>query len=215
MSARVEVLPWERQPREGEVAYAAFLAYRDLGPSRTHEAARERLGKRPGYLKPIERWSVLRDWRRRPCAWDDHLQSERDKIAEEAAAQWERRRLQALEEGWRLCRSLRARLTQMLAFPPETPVVARPRPAEETQEVIPDAVTTPGEAKETAVRGPSRWDYTTVARLSKLVVELEWAILAEALPRPEEIDPLTATTEELQSLPGPPPSPGPPAAALT
>ena len=32
MSARVEVLPWERQPREGEQAYAAFLAYRDLGP---------------------------------------------------------------------------------------------------------------------------------------------------------------------------------------
>ena len=52
MSACVEVLPWGRQPCEGEQAYAAFLAYRDLGPRRTHEATRLRLGKRPGYLKP-------------------------------------------------------------------------------------------------------------------------------------------------------------------
>ena len=120
MGARVEVLPWERQPREGEEAYAAFLAYRDLGPGRTHEATRKRLGKRPGYLKPIERWSALRDWRRRAGAWDAHLQAERDKVAAEEAAKWERRRLQALEEGWQLCRALRARLEQMLALPLET-----------------------------------------------------------------------------------------------
>ena len=75
------MLPWERQPREGEEAYAAFLSYRDLGPGRTHEATRMLLGKRPGYLKPIERWSALRDWRRRSGAWDDHLQAERDKVA--------------------------------------------------------------------------------------------------------------------------------------
>ncbi len=199
MSARVEMLPWGRQPREGEEAYAAFLAYRDLGPSRTHEATRKRLGKSPGYLKPIERWSVLRHWRERSCAWDDHLQRERDKIAEEVAAQWERRRLQALEEGWQLCRSLRAKLAQMLAFPLETPVVAKSEPAKEKREVIAEAVATPEETKETVGRGPSRWNYTTVARLSKLVVELEWAILAEALPRPEEIDPLSATTEELKA----------------
>ena len=41
MGARAEGLPWERQPREGEEAYAAFLAYRDLGPGRTHEATRK------------------------------------------------------------------------------------------------------------------------------------------------------------------------------
>src|SRR5690349_13852957 len=97
MGTRVESLPWERQPREGEEAYAAFLAYRDLGPYRTHEATRKSLGKRPGYLKPIERWSASRDWRMRAGAWDDHLQAERDKVAREEAAKWERRRLQALE----------------------------------------------------------------------------------------------------------------------
>src|SRR3954468_18384063 len=103
MSARVEGLSWERRPREGEQAYAAFLAYRDLGPYRSHEATRVRLGKRPGYLKPIERWSARRDWRLRSCAWDAHLQAERDRVAREEAEKWERRRLQALEEGWQLC----------------------------------------------------------------------------------------------------------------
>jgi hypothetical protein len=38
-----------------------------------------------------------------------------------------------------------------------------------------------------------------VVRLAKLVVELEWAILAEALPPPGHIDPLTATPKELDA----------------
>ena len=87
----------------------------------------------------------------------------------------------------------------MLAFPLETPAVAPPEPAEETPEVIPEAVATPEAARPTAGRGPSRWDYTTVMRLSKLVVELEWALLDETLPPPGEIDPLTATAEEIKA----------------
>ncbi len=55
------------------------------------------------------------------------------------------------------------------------------------------------ETRPTAVRGPSRWDDSTVARLSRLVVELEWAILKEAIPPPVEIDPLTATDEEIKA----------------
>ncbi len=70
MGARAEGLPWERRPREGEHAYAAFLAYRDLGPGRTHEAMRVHLGEQPGSIKPIERWSASWDWRRRVGAWD-------------------------------------------------------------------------------------------------------------------------------------------------
>ena len=186
MGARAEGLPWERQPREGEEAYAAFLAYRDLGPWRTHEATRMRLGKRPGYLKPIERWSARRDWRLRAGAWDDHLQAERDQVAAEEAAKWERRRLQALEEGWQLCRALRARLEQMLAMPPETPAVAPPEPAQEKPEALPDAVATPEEAKKSAGREPTRGNDLAVVRLSRLVVELEWALLTEALPPPED-----------------------------
>src|SRR4051794_38120855 len=105
MGAQMEGLAWERRPREGELAYAAFLAYRDLGPGRTHEATRICLGKRPGYIKLLERWSARRDWRWRAGAWDAHLQAERDKMAAEEAAKWERRRIQALEDGWKTCRA--------------------------------------------------------------------------------------------------------------
>jgi len=38
-----------------------------------------------------------------------------------------------------------------------------------------------------------------VARLAKLVIELEWAILDQALPPPGAIDPLTATPQELEA----------------
>ena len=88
---------------------------------------------------------------------------------------------------------------QMLASPPEAPAVAPPEPAREMPEAIPDAVATPEEARETAGRGPSRGNDLAVARLAKLVVELEWAILTEALPPPGAIDPLTATPEEIRA----------------
>ena len=84
-------------------------------------------------------------------------------------------------------------------MPLETPAVAPPEPAEAMPEAIPDAVATPEAAEATAGRGPSRWNYLTVARLSRLVVELEWALLNEALPPPGEIDPLTATAEEIKA----------------
>ncbi len=198
MGVRAEGLPWERQPREGEEAFAAFLAYRDLGPRRTHEATRVHLGKRPGYLKPIERWSTLRGWRLRASAWDDHLQSERDKVAAEEAAKWERRRLQALEQNWELCQSIRARIAQMLAIPLETPDIAPPAPTQAMPEATLDAGATPEVATKSAGRGPSRGNDLAVARLSKLVFDLERAILAEALPGPEDFDPLTATMEEFK-----------------
>ena len=54
MDEHMKVYPWDRQPQEGEEAYNAFLAYRDLGPLRTLQATRVCLGRRPGYLKPIE-----------------------------------------------------------------------------------------------------------------------------------------------------------------
>src|SRR4051794_18069539 len=106
MSACAELLPWERRPREGERAYAAFLAYRDLGPSRTHEATRIRLAKRPAYLGLIQRGPARREWRGRAAAGDAPRHAERDEDARREAEKWERRRLQALEDGWDTCRAL-------------------------------------------------------------------------------------------------------------
>src|SRR5918993_4015534 len=135
MNATMRVFPWERQPREGEWAYAAFLAYRDLGPWRTLEATRIHLGKKPGYLRTIEGWSGGHDWRGRAGDWDARLKAERDKVAVAEAEKWERRRLQALEDGWRTCQLLRARLDRILTAPPEpeAPALTPLGPAEEAQ----------------------------------------------------------------------------------
>ena len=200
MGARAEVLPWERQPREGEEAYAAFLAYRDLGPRRTHEATRMRLGKRPGYLKPIERWSALRRLAAagvrlgRPPA-SRARQGRRGGGGEVGAAP-------PPGAGGGLA-ALPGAAGQAGADARHRPRRRRPSPRpsrpEATPEAIPDAVATPEEARQTAGRGPSRWNDLTVARLSKLVVELEWALLNEALPPPGKIDPLTATDEEIKA----------------
>ncbi len=201
MDADAKVYPWERQPQEGEEAYHAFLTYRDLGPLRTLEAARVRLGRSSGYLKPLERWSARREWGDRVGAWDEHLRAERDEVAVAEAAKWERRRLQALEEGWQLCQALRARLNLELALPFGVPAVAPPEPPQEAQEAAPEAVAPSEDARETAsVRGPSRRDCLTVLRLAKLIVELEWALIAEALPPPGGIDPRTATDEEMKAF---------------
>ena len=198
MGARVEGLPWERQPREGEEAYAAFLAYRDLGPWRTHEATRRCLGKGPGYLKPIERWSARRDWRGGRAPGTTTCKPSATRSAAEEAAKWERRRLQALEEGWQLCRAA----GQAGADARHAPGDAGRRPARAGPG---DAGGHPRRRRDArggrgaAGRGPTRWNDLTVARLSKLVVELEWALLDEALPPPGKIDPLTATDEEIKA----------------
>lgn len=69
--------PWERQPEETSKAYAAFCAYRDLGPERSLAKAGEVLGKNPGGL---EEWSSKNEWVKRSAAWDD----EQDRIARQA-----------------------------------------------------------------------------------------------------------------------------------
>ena len=87
----------------------------------------------------------------------------------------------------------------MLALPPEDAGRRRARAGPGGARGHPRAVATPAEARHDGGARPARWDYLTVARLSKLVVELEWALLAEALPGPEQINPWTATDEEFKA----------------
>lgn len=65
--------PWDRQPGESDKAFAAFCAYRDLGPDRTHEKTREKLGKNSGYLRVLEAWSGRFRWMDRAAAFDAEL----------------------------------------------------------------------------------------------------------------------------------------------
>ena len=68
---------WERLPQESMKAYAAFCAYRDLGPDRSMAKAGEVLGKSQGLM---EGWSAAYDWVKRATAWDD----EQDRVARKA-----------------------------------------------------------------------------------------------------------------------------------
>ena len=69
--------PWECQDGETAKAYAAFCAYRDLGPERSLSKTGAVLGKNPGGL---EEWSSKNEWVKRAAAWD----AEQDRIARKA-----------------------------------------------------------------------------------------------------------------------------------
>ncbi len=61
--------PWERPEDESAQAYEAFLAYRDLGQSRTFKATADRVGKHESLMR---RWAYRHRWRERVWAWDLH-----------------------------------------------------------------------------------------------------------------------------------------------
>lgn len=75
--------PWERQAGEGDKAWAAFVAFRDLGPRRTVVAALRSEGKNPGSLRRWEKWASQFHWRERARAWD----AEVDRRSREAQVQ--------------------------------------------------------------------------------------------------------------------------------
>lgn len=58
---------WERATGESAKAYAAFLAYRDLGPERSLAKAARQTRRDISLLK---RWSSRRAWVERAWAWD-------------------------------------------------------------------------------------------------------------------------------------------------
>lgn len=58
---------WDRREGETSRAYAAFRAYRDLGPRRTHRELPP-----PYNTQAVEGWSRHNDWVARASAWDDH-----------------------------------------------------------------------------------------------------------------------------------------------
>lgn len=73
--------PWHQQPWEPDAAYTAFVAYHDLGRTRTARAVRQ-----AGTPVLVE-W--VRDylWVERAAAWDRHLQDLQDaRLAEQRAS---------------------------------------------------------------------------------------------------------------------------------
>lgn len=156
------IKPWERQPKESEEAYAAFLAYRDMGPGRTLEGAGKLLEKS---WKHFGHYSSRWRWVERCEAWDNHLQRERDRVAVAEARKWERRRQQHVEAVWEDAQKLREKAGAMLAFP-----IAR-KESEDGRTVI----------------HPAKWSFAVAAQILKFAAEMEAAALTATARDPSEM----------------------------
>lgn len=69
--------PWERREGETDPAWAAFIAYRDMGLDRSTAKVSRQVGKNKGLM---DRWSSRHGWVERVAAWD----AERDRVKREA-----------------------------------------------------------------------------------------------------------------------------------
>ena len=118
-------------------------------------------------------------------------------VAAEEAAKWERRRLQALEDGWQTCRALRARL-ERCSPPPESPGRRRARAGRGGAGGPPrrrrDARGA-GDGRVASRRGGMTDGGAAVEADRRAGV----GAAGEALPPPGRIDPLTATDEEIKA----------------
>ncbi len=94
-------LPFEKQPRESDKAFAAFSLYLSLGAERSTREVGKQLGKSEGL---VERWAAKFDWRSRVAAHGAHLAVvEREAIeaaARSKAAEWAAREHQLRETEW-------------------------------------------------------------------------------------------------------------------
>lgn len=130
-----ELTPQTRAARESAEAWAAYLAFRDLGPTRTLAAAyrahlaqqNEQSGpNRPEkvlFLPPSvpgswKRWRAQFDWDGRVHAYDRQtetaVQAARTTAIQSHAHDWAARRVEQKEADWRLSVALRQKAEQML-----------------------------------------------------------------------------------------------------
>ena len=82
---------WEKQKDESNKAYNIFCIYRDLGPNRSLEKTRQKLGKSAGYTRWMQTWSSQYDWVTRAQAYDAYIErkerEEKEKAILEKAAE--------------------------------------------------------------------------------------------------------------------------------
>ncbi|BAY15642.1 hypothetical protein NIES21_14600 [Anabaenopsis circularis NIES-21] len=95
--------PWDFDPRtDTKKSYEAFVIFRDLGKTRTLEAAAKILSNSPHYIR---RWSAAGGWMERVLAYDLYLEKKEREITEQIQLQEHRQKItkyrQTLETlGW-------------------------------------------------------------------------------------------------------------------
>lgn len=111
-------LEFEQRKNETVKAYAAFSLYLGLGPQRSLEAVRQKLGKSKAL---IEKWSRRHAWVERTAIYERHL-SEIERRTEESltrakAVTWANRRELHKEDEWQIrCELIEAGRKQLEKF---------------------------------------------------------------------------------------------------
>jgi len=70
MATTTAINPWERQPKETDVAFEAFAVYRDMGPERSVSKVAKKCSKNASLLN---RWSSTHSWVSRSAAFDNEV----------------------------------------------------------------------------------------------------------------------------------------------
>ena len=91
---------WEQMPGESGPAYAAFVAYRDLGAKRSFVGAADQIGKHESLLR---RWAACHRWGERVWRWDLHQASEEESVVRQQRETVLRERLEDLDRMGRAC----------------------------------------------------------------------------------------------------------------
>jgi len=69
---------WERQEEETRKAFACFEVYRNMLPiERSLAKVRQKLGRKTGYIRQLEKWSSKYGWVRRAVEFDAYTDSVR------------------------------------------------------------------------------------------------------------------------------------------
>jgi len=81
--------PWDKQPKESQKAYAAFVRYRDAGPKRSHRTVAKSSPER----RQFSRWSTRYNWLKRVEKWEEHLDKKKQEAMEGFAEEMAKRQI--------------------------------------------------------------------------------------------------------------------------
>jgi hypothetical protein len=149
-----------RLPGEPKQAFAAFVAYRDLGPERTINAVAESSHRGPSILF---RWSRTWNWGERTKLFDENIDRVRLRAmalaAAKEASKWERRRQDCLERAFLDAEALRVKAREMLRV-----------------DAVREVVDADGGRTTHPSDGP-RWTFRDAGMILKTSVEIQAAVL--------------------------------------
>lgn len=110
--------PMDRLPGESSRAFAAFVAYLQLGPQRSCEKAAAMVSKGP---RTCRKWSERHGWVRRAAEYDELCAAQEREIqavlTKDRAAEWVKRQERLKEEEFAIAERLLAKAKELLEDP--------------------------------------------------------------------------------------------------